>query len=101
VTRSVNDTECTVVTDVSRLAPIKQQCPEHITFDQIKVVIAILHRRFGMQVDNDSDLLTASAAVNLLTLVKHRKMYLYVWYLCVKLSVSSPLYIHLKSALLN
>jgi len=53
------------VTDVSRLAPIKQQCPEHITFDQIKVVIAILHRRFGLQVDNDSDVLTASAAVNL------------------------------------
>jgi len=53
------------VTDVSRLAPIKQQCPEHITFDQIKVVIAILHRRFGMQVDNDSDVLTVSAAVSL------------------------------------
>ena len=57
-----------VVADVSRLAPIKEQCPEHITFDQIKVVIAILHRRFGMQVDNDSDVLTASAAVNLRTL---------------------------------
>jgi len=52
------------VTDVSRLAPIKEQCPEHITFEQIKIVIAILHRRFGMQVDNDSDILTASAAVN-------------------------------------
>jgi len=55
--------ECTV-TDVSRLGPIKQQCPEHITFEQIKVVIAILHRRFGVQVDEDSDVLTASAAVN-------------------------------------
>ena len=55
--------ECSV-TDVSRLGPIKQQCPEHITFEQIKVVIAILHRRFGVQVDEDSDVLTASAAVN-------------------------------------
>jgi len=70
VTCFVIDMKFTVVTDVSRLAPIKQQCPEHITFDQIKVVIAILHRRFGMQVDNDSDLLTASAAVNLLIRVK-------------------------------
>jgi len=56
------------VADVSRLAPIKQQCPEHITFEQIKIVIAILHRRFGMQVDNDSDVLSASAAVNLWSL---------------------------------
>jgi len=53
---------------VSRLAPIKEQCPEHITFDQIKVVVAILHRRFGMKVDDNSDVLTASAAVNLQTL---------------------------------
>jgi len=60
----VNQKQFNVVTDVSRLAPIKQECPEHITFDQIKVVIAILHRRFGMQVDSDSDVLTASAAVN-------------------------------------
>jgi len=55
-------------TDVSRLAPIKEQCPEHITFEQIKVVIAILHRRFGMQVNTDTDVLTASAAVYLHTL---------------------------------
>lgn len=64
VVHLASDNEFTV-TDVSRLAPIKQQCPEHITFDQIKVVIAILHRRFGMQVDNDSDVLTVSAAVSL------------------------------------
>jgi len=64
VVHLASDNEFTV-TDVSRLAPIKQQCPEHITFDQIRVVIAILHRRFGMQVDNDSDVLTVSAAVSL------------------------------------
>jgi len=55
------------VADVSRLAPIKEQCPQHITYEQIKLVIAILHRRFGLQVDGDSTdtVLTTSAAVNL------------------------------------
>ena len=81
---------------MSRLAPIKEQCPEHITFDQIKVVIAILHRRFGMQVDNDSDLLTATAAVNLLVLtmlVLSGKMFLCLQYLCIKLLELSRFFI--------
>ena len=33
--------------DISKLTPIKDVLPDHISFIQIKVVIAILGRRFG------------------------------------------------------
>ena len=38
-----------VVSDISRLTPIKDQLPDHVDFNQIKMVIAILQRRFGLK----------------------------------------------------
>ena len=36
------------LSDISRLTPIKEQLPDHIGFGAIKIVIAILQRRYGM-----------------------------------------------------
>jgi len=55
-------------TDISRIAPIKQQLPENISFDQIRVVMAILKHRYGFT-DND-----AIQMVFLLELIYGREM---------------------------
>ena len=34
--------------DISRLTPIKEQLPDYIEFNHIKVVIAVLQNKYGM-----------------------------------------------------
>ncbi|GIY30862.1 DNA helicase [Caerostris extrusa] len=42
--------------DVSRLTPIKQLCPEYIEFNHIKVVIAMLSQKYGVnEIPSESD----------------------------------------------
>ncbi|CAL1287819.1 unnamed protein product [Larinioides sclopetarius] len=54
VTQEIFDTISKVIQsppingDVSRLTPIKQVCPEYIEFNQIKVVIAVLENKYGV-----------------------------------------------------
>ncbi|GLH16215.1 Bloom syndrome protein homolog [Gryllus bimaculatus] len=40
--------------DISRLKPIKDNCPDHINYEQIKVTLAMLARKYGMK-DNIVD----------------------------------------------
>ena len=40
------------LSDVSRLSPIKDQLPDHVTYDHIKLSIAILKRRHGIPGSN-------------------------------------------------
>lgn len=35
-------------TDISRLTPIKEQLPDYVEFNHIKLVMAMLQRRYGM-----------------------------------------------------
>ena len=45
------------IPDISKLTPIKEALPDHITFNQIKMVLALLQRKFGMNemtLDQDS-----------------------------------------------
>ena len=37
-----------LILDVSRLTPIKEQLPDYVEFNHIKVVVAILKRKYGM-----------------------------------------------------
>jgi hypothetical protein len=34
--------------DISRLTPIKEQLPEHVSFDHIKLVLAIMKKMYGL-----------------------------------------------------
>ena len=54
------------VLDISRLTPIKDQLPDDIEFNHIKIVIAILKRRFGISAEmtlGDGDATTSSHQV--------------------------------------
>ena len=48
--------------DISRLTPIKDQVPDYIEFNHIKIVIAILQRRYGMNLDNEETSPTATTS---------------------------------------
>jgi len=53
--------------DISRLSPIKEQLPEHVDFNHIKIVIAILQYQFGVRGDclenNDNSMLRSQSSV--------------------------------------
>ena len=34
--------------DITRITPIKDALPDHVTYEQIRIVLAILERQYGM-----------------------------------------------------